>query len=190
MELVRGRTLSALIRGGRLDLTYSAWDVEPFARAVVSERGKRFEKNLLRSRPPGVDCARWKPPGRLLSPTLDHRWSPELPALGCCNDFSSRPYSVFVSAFGVAASRQPQVSRKGGVGVNANGSFKGQPAPCGKIVDVEHWEDHDDDVVVTREAEFACGCVTIQHEYHDGSVSRRVVRHDGHVLVDELLSAE
>jgi hypothetical protein len=32
--------------------------------------------------------------------------------------------------------------------------------------------------------------VSIDREYHDGSVSRRVVRHDGRVMVDELLSAE
>ena len=83
----------------------------------------------------------------------------------------------------------PQVTQKEGT-VNANGSFKGQPAPCGKVCDGEHYEDHDDDVVVTREVEYSCGCVSIQHEYHDGSVSRKVVRHDGHVLVDELLSAE
>jgi hypothetical protein len=32
--------------------------------------------------------------------------------------------------------------------------------------------------------------MSVHHEYHDGSVSRRIVRHDGHVLMDELLSAE
>ena len=74
--------------------------------------------------------------------------------------------------------------------MNANGSFKGQPAPCGKLVDGDHFEDHDDHCVVTRGVEFACGCVSIHHEYHDGSVSRRVVHHHGHVLVEELLSAE
>jgi hypothetical protein len=79
---------------------------------------------------------------------------------------------------------------KGGGGVNGNGSFKGQPAPCGQLADSEHYEDHDDDCVVTREVEYACGCLSIDREYHDGSVSRRVVRHDGRVMVDELLSAE
>lgn len=74
--------------------------------------------------------------------------------------------------------------------MNANGSFKGQRAPCGRIVDGENYEDHDDEVVVTQETHYACGCRCSQHEYHDGSVSRRIVRHDGHVLVDELLSAE
>ena len=74
--------------------------------------------------------------------------------------------------------------------MNANGSFKGQAAPCGRLVDGKRYEDHDDDCVVTHEVEFACGCVSIEHEYHDGSVSRRVVHHKGHTLVDELLSAE
>ena len=35
--------------------------------------------------------------------------------------------------------------------MNANGSFKGQQAPCGRIVDGESYEDHDDEVVVTQE---------------------------------------
>ena len=74
--------------------------------------------------------------------------------------------------------------------MNANGHFTGQPAPCGQLVDGEHYEDHDDHCVVTRGVEFACGCVSIHHEYHDGSVSRRVVHHYGHVLVEELSSAD
>ena len=74
--------------------------------------------------------------------------------------------------------------------MNANGSFKSAQAPCGRIVDGERYEDHDDEVVITRETFYSCGCQSIQHEYHDGSVSRRIIRHDGHVLVDELLSAE
>jgi hypothetical protein len=74
--------------------------------------------------------------------------------------------------------------------VNANGSFKGQQAPCGQFVDGESYEDHDDEVVMTQETFYACGCQSIQHEYHDGSVSRKVVRHDGKLLVDEMLSAE
>ena len=44
--------------------------------------------------------------------------------------------------------------------------------------------------LVTQEVDYACGCRSIAHEYHDGSVSRRVVRHDGAVLVDESDSAE
>jgi hypothetical protein len=74
--------------------------------------------------------------------------------------------------------------------VNANGSFESQKAPCGRLVNSESYEDHDDQCVVTQEIIYACGCQSIQHEYHDGCVSRRVVRHDGRVLVDEILSAE
>ena len=34
---------------------------------------------------------------------------------------------------------------------------------------------------------YDCGCRSIRHEYHDGNVSRNVVRHDGTVLEDELI---
>lgn len=74
--------------------------------------------------------------------------------------------------------------------MNVSGSFTSQQAPCGRLVDAERYQDQDDDVVITREVDYACGCRSIQHEYHDGAVSRRVVHHDGTVLVDELLSAE
>ena len=74
--------------------------------------------------------------------------------------------------------------------MDASGSFKGQPAPCGRIVDGENYRDEDSDVVVTLEIDFACGCRSIQHEYHEGTVSRKVIRHDGRVLIDELLAAE
>jgi hypothetical protein len=74
--------------------------------------------------------------------------------------------------------------------MNANGSFKGLQAPCGRIVDGETYEDHDDDVVLTRETFYSCGCQSIQHEYHDGSVSQKIIRHDGRMLIDELASAE
>jgi hypothetical protein len=70
------------------------------------------------------------------------------------------------------------------------GSFSGRPAPCGQIVGGEEFADRDDDVVVTQELIYQCGCQTIQHEYHDGSVSRKVIRHDGKILADEMNSAE
>jgi hypothetical protein len=84
-----------------------------------------------------------------------------------------------------------RVDPKGKEGyVDTSGSFKSQPAPCGRIVDGENYRDEDSDVVVTQETDFACGCRSIQHEYHDGTVSRKVIRHDGRVLIDELLAAE
>ena len=72
----------------------------------------------------------------------------------------------------------------------SHASFTSQRAPCGKIVDGECHQDQDEEVLVTDERDYACGCRTIRHEYHDGSVSSRVVRHDGTILVDELLFAE
>jgi membrane-bound inhibitor of C-type lysozyme len=74
--------------------------------------------------------------------------------------------------------------------MNVSGSLTSQQAPCGRFVDAELYQDQDEDVVITKEVDYACGCRSIQHEYHDGSVSRRIIRHDGTVLVDELLSAE
>jgi hypothetical protein len=74
--------------------------------------------------------------------------------------------------------------------VATNTSFSRQVAPCGTTVAGEIYQDRDDETVLTLEVDFACGCRTIRHEYHDGSVSQKVIRHDGHVLVDELLSAE
>jgi hypothetical protein len=68
--------------------------------------------------------------------------------------------------------------------------FTGRQAPCGRIVDGETFQDEDEETIVTEEIDYSCGCRTIRHEYHDGSVSQRVVRHDGRVLVDELRSAE
>jgi hypothetical protein len=69
-------------------------------------------------------------------------------------------------------------------------SFNSQQAPCGRIVDGESYQDRDEETLLTQEMDYACGCRAIRHEYHDGSVSEKVIRHDGTVLVDELLSAE
>ena len=74
--------------------------------------------------------------------------------------------------------------------VLATTGLKHVQAPCGQLVDGETYQDQDEEVLVTEVLDYACGCRSIRHEYHDGSVSRRVVRHDGTVLVDELLSAE
>ena len=71
-----------------------------------------------------------------------------------------------------------------------NRSFTSQQAPCGRVVDGAAYEDQDQEVVLTEELDYACGCRSVRHEYHDGCVSRKIIRHDGTVLVDELLSAE
>ncbi len=70
------------------------------------------------------------------------------------------------------------------------GAFKGQKAPCGKTVDGKRYEDRDEEVMVTQQQCYDCGCVVTRHQYHDGSVSRNVVHHNGKTLVDELLAAE
>jgi hypothetical protein len=72
----------------------------------------------------------------------------------------------------------------------ATNRLQPRQAPCGRFVDGETYQDRDEETVLTLEVDFACGCRTIRHEYHDGSVSQKTIRHDGHVLVDEMLSAE
>ena len=74
--------------------------------------------------------------------------------------------------------------------MTTTGTFTQQQAPCGRIVGGETYQDDDTEVVVTLETDYACGCRAIHHEYHDGSVSRTIVRHDGRILIDELLAAE
>jgi hypothetical protein len=65
--------------------------------------------------------------------------------------------------------------------------FSQEPAPCGRTVEGDHFQDQDNDCLVSDEWFFACGCKSLRHEYHDGSFSREVIRHDGRVLVDEHL---
>ena len=74
--------------------------------------------------------------------------------------------------------------------MTSTSSFKSQKAPCGQMVDGESSLDQHDDVLVTHAMDYSCGCRTVRHEYHDGSVSHKVVRHDGKVVVDELLHKE
>ena len=67
-----------------------------------------------------------------------------------------------------------------------NTSFKSEKAPCGQIVDGERHRDGDGECVLTDRVLFACGCQVVRREYHDGTYSRSVVRHDGKVLVDRM----
>jgi hypothetical protein len=69
-------------------------------------------------------------------------------------------------------------------------SFKSQQAPCGRIVDGEQHQDRDEECLLADDLHYACGCRSTYHQYHDGSVRRQVVRHDGAVLVNEFLAAE
>ncbi len=67
-------------------------------------------------------------------------------------------------------------------------SFKSEEAPCGRIVEGKRYEDRDEECLLTEDVQYACGCHSIRHDYHDGSIRRKVVRHDGTILVDELLA--
>jgi hypothetical protein len=69
--------------------------------------------------------------------------------------------------------------------MNASGTSHGLSAPCGRVADEERYEDQDDEVLLTRQAIYSCGCRSIGRVYHDGGVTRTLVRHDGIVLVDE-----
>jgi hypothetical protein len=60
--------------------------------------------------------------------------------------------------------------------------FSGEQAPCGKTVDGDHYRDEDGDGLVIRDEYFACGCRTIRHEYHDGSILTTAIKHDGTVV--------
>jgi hypothetical protein len=64
--------------------------------------------------------------------------------------------------------------------------FRSELAPCGRNADGEHYQVEDDQGLVTDEVFYVCGCERLRQEYHDGSFYRRVVRHDGRVLVDEI----
>jgi hypothetical protein len=65
--------------------------------------------------------------------------------------------------------------------------FQSRQAPCGRVVDGESNDDEDKEGLVTHDDYYACGCRTVRHELHDGSICHKVVRHDGKVLVDELV---
>ncbi len=73
-------------------------------------------------------------------------------------------------------------TRKGVETMVLTSSLKNQHAPCGRILDGEHYQDKDEEALLTDAMYYACGCRSISHEYHDGSVSREVVHHDGAVL--------
>ena len=64
--------------------------------------------------------------------------------------------------------------------------FTNEKVPCGQVVDGERFRDRDDEYLPSDELSYDCGCRS-SHEYHDGSVSSNVVRHDGTVLEDEII---
>jgi hypothetical protein len=68
--------------------------------------------------------------------------------------------------------------------------FVGREAPCGQVVNGERHVDRDEECLLTDDFTYECGCRRTRHEYHDGSFARRVVHHDGTLLVDELMYGE
>jgi hypothetical protein len=65
--------------------------------------------------------------------------------------------------------------------------FAAELAPCGRTVGGEHYRDDDEQGLVIYDQYYSCGCRRIRHEYHDGSVTTRAIRHGskGKVLMDE-----
>jgi len=63
--------------------------------------------------------------------------------------------------------------------------FSQERAPCGRLVDGDRSKDDDTEGLKFDDVHWACGCRTIRHEFHDGSVRLRTIRHDGKVLMDE-----
>jgi hypothetical protein len=68
--------------------------------------------------------------------------------------------------------------------------FDARIAPCGRRYDGERYQSEDMQGLVTEEIRFSCGCRVTKEEFHDGSVHRMVVQHDGKVLVDEEIRGE
>jgi hypothetical protein len=69
-------------------------------------------------------------------------------------------------------------------------SFTREDAPCGRVVGGVCFRDEDDDGLRVEHVHYACGCQTFGDVFHDGSVSRRVVHHNGRVLVHEEFRGE
>jgi hypothetical protein len=63
--------------------------------------------------------------------------------------------------------------------------FTDERAPCGRVVSGEHYRDDDGEGLVIRDEYYACGCRSIRHEFHDGSIQVRSTRHDGKAVKGE-----
>lgn len=72
----------------------------------------------------------------------------------------------------------------------ASSSFSDRSTPCRRRTGGNQYEDRDGTTLLTQLVVFWCGCQIVRHEYHDGCVGRTVVRHDGRVLLHELLAAQ
>ena len=63
--------------------------------------------------------------------------------------------------------------------------FDPETAPCGRKSGGERLYDDDGYGLVIRDQFFDCGCRSIRHEYHDGSIHLSAVRHDGKRVPDQ-----
>jgi hypothetical protein len=68
--------------------------------------------------------------------------------------------------------------------------FEARLAPCGQQRDGEQYATEDLQGLFTDELRYSCGCRTTKEEFHDGSVHRMVVHHNGKVLTDVELRGE
>jgi len=66
-----------------------------------------------------------------------------------------------------------------------NVPFSKERAPCGKTVDGSRHQESDDDGLAYNDVNYSCGCRHISHQFHDGTIRTRIVRHDGRVLLNE-----
>jgi hypothetical protein len=69
--------------------------------------------------------------------------------------------------------------------VGMRSQFTSELAPCGRTVDGEHYRDEDEQGLVIYDQIYACGCRRIRHEYHDGSIDTKSIRHDGKRVRDD-----
>jgi hypothetical protein len=81
--------------------------------------------------------------------------------------------------------KRPAIYLRSRMMVGNRTGFTGQQAPCGKIVNGAHIEDSDDQGLVVHGEYYECGCRQIRHEYHDGGVGTRSIRHDGHKVKEQ-----
>ncbi len=63
--------------------------------------------------------------------------------------------------------------------------FENELAPCGRTVGGERFRDRDADGLLLEHLVYSCGCRSVLDEFHDGSVHRRIVHHNGSVITDE-----
>ena len=69
-------------------------------------------------------------------------------------------------------------------------AFEPTLAPCGHRHGGEKFLTEDHQGLFTEDVRYSCGCRSAREEFHDGSVHRMVVHHNGKVLADEELRGE